>query len=62
MTAVTERIIAICTGIRTDIEDDVRRREGMPLTGENVAVALGEICAQVHALANCMIKIAEVES
>ena len=45
--------------LRADIVDDVARRDGLPLTGQNVAVALGEICAQVDALARVLIAILE---
>lgn len=46
--------------IREDITTDVTRRDGQPLTGANVGQALGEICAQVDALASiCQALLAE---
>lgn len=46
------RILEVLADIREDIRNDVAGREYMPLTGPNVATALGEICAQVDALAH----------
>ena len=44
--------------LRADIPADVERREGLPFTGQTVAAALGEICAQVDAVAHaCQILI-----
>lgn len=40
--------------IQTDVEADTARREGQALTGHNVAVALGEIAAQVGATARAV--------
>lgn len=37
--------------IQTDVAADTSRREGLPLTGPNVAQALGELAAQVGAIA-----------
>ena len=53
--------LAMLSTLRADIVDDVARRDGQPFTGENVAVALGEICAQVDALAKVLIAILEDE-
>lgn len=47
--------------LRRDITDDVQRREGMAFTGENVAAALGEMCAQIDALAAVLIALLEDE-
>lgn len=46
-----DRAIQVMQIIQSDVEADTNRREGLPLTGANVAAALGEICAQVGALA-----------
>lgn len=43
--------------LRSDIDADVSRRDGMPLTGQAVATALGEMCAQIDALAAVLIEI-----
>ena len=43
--------IRVMQMIQTDVATDTRRREGMELTGHNVATALGEIAAQVDAVA-----------
>ena len=40
--------------IVTDMEQDVRRDEGLPFTGENVARSLGEIRAAISALAEIL--------
>lgn len=45
------RIQRTLSMIRDDIRADVVRREGQPFDGRHVAAALGEICAQVDALA-----------
>ena len=47
-----DAIRSVLQMIREDVVTDTARREGLPLTGRNVAGALGEICAQVGALAN----------
>lgn len=47
--------------LREDIVADVKRRDGQPLTGENVGQALGEIAAQVDALAHiCQALLADI--
>jgi len=46
-----ERVVKMLRGLRNDIEVDVDRREGLPFTGRNVSEALGEICAQIDAIA-----------
>ena len=43
--------------LRSDIPADVARRDGMPLTGPPLATALGEMCAQIDALAAVLIEI-----
>jgi hypothetical protein len=45
--------------LQTDIRQDVNQREGMELTGPNVAKALGEMCAQIDALARVLTEILE---
>lgn len=50
-----ERVVHMLTDLRVDIANDVIRREGQPFTGPNVAAALGEICAQVDALASVLL-------
>lgn len=56
------RLIEICRLIQDDMEADTNRREGLPLTGENVAVALGEVCATLSGLASVVeMLVAEVE-
>jgi hypothetical protein len=52
-----EQIAAVLEGLRSDIEADVSRRDGLPFNGATVAQALGEICAQVDALAHALIVI-----
>jgi hypothetical protein len=51
------RAVGMLEELRADIEADVSRRDGQPFDGPHVAVALGEICAQVDALANVLIEI-----
>lgn len=46
-----ERLGNIACQIALDAEDDTKRRDGQAFTGENVGRALGEVCAQVQALA-----------
>lgn len=53
----SERAVQMLIALKADIEADVARRDGMLLTGRNVAEALGEIAAQVDALANVLIEI-----
>lgn len=43
--------------IRADCERDVAAREGMPLTGHNVAVWLGEMQGLIDALAGVNLKL-----
>ncbi len=54
-----ERVVQMLTDLRVDIASDVLRREKLLLTGDNVAVALGEICAQVDALAHVLLWMLE---
>lgn len=49
-----DRAINVMQMIQTDVETDSRRREGMEFTGRNVSVALGEIAAQVGAIARAV--------
>lgn len=49
-----DRAIQVLQMIQTDVEADTRRREGMPFTGRNVGQALGEIAAQVGAIAKAV--------
>jgi len=49
-----EKITRSLKMIRDDIVADVDRREGMALTGPNMAAALGEICAQIDGVAHCV--------
>lgn len=58
---VAERALPMLREMRADIVVDVQRREGLPFTGANVAQALGEVCAQVDALAAVLIALLEVE-
>lgn len=51
--------VRMLRALRSDIGADVSRREGMPLTGQTVATALGEMCAQIDALAAVLIAILE---
>jgi hypothetical protein len=50
----TDRIQRTLAVIREDIRADVERREGQPFDGRHVAAALGEICAQIDALAGIL--------
>jgi hypothetical protein len=43
--------------IYDDCDADTVRREGMGLTGRNVAEALGEICAQIQALSAILVDV-----
>lgn len=53
MTPGRQQAIAdVLTMLREDIIADVRARDGMPLTGQNVAAAFGELAAQVDCLAH----------
>ena len=52
-----ERAVTMLRTLRADIEADVERRERLPFTGATVGQALGEICAQVDALAAVLIGI-----
>lgn len=51
------RAVEMLEELRADIRADVSRREGRIADGPTVAVALGEICAQVDALANVLIEV-----
>lgn len=57
-----EAAVNMLKTLRADIRSDVQRREGMALTGANVAVALAEMCAQIDALANVLIVMLGDES
>lgn len=54
-----DRVLKALGEIRSDVEQDVARREGMPFNGATVGEALGEICAQIDALARCMEVLAQ---
>lgn len=47
-------VVAVMKMIQEDVAADTSRREGLPFTGATVAAALGEICAQVGALAHAI--------
>lgn len=49
------RAVTMLRALRQDIAADVRRRDGLILSGRSVGTALGEICAQVDALAHVLI-------
>lgn len=46
-----EQIAATAKAMRADLADDVARREGQPFNGQIISIALGEMCAQLDALA-----------
>ena len=48
--------------IARDCEEDTRMREGQAFTGQNVAAALGEICAQIAAIAEILAQHIEGQS
>jgi hypothetical protein len=52
-----DKMVAMLRTLRQDINDDVKRRDGQPFDGRNVSVALGEMCAQIDALAGVLIRI-----
>lgn len=52
--ASRERMIWVVQEIQRDMLIDTHRREGQPLTGHNVAVALGELSATCSALAQIL--------
>jgi hypothetical protein len=54
-----DKVLKALGEIRSDVEQDVARREGMPFTGATVGEALGEICAQIDGLAGCMKVLAQ---
>jgi hypothetical protein len=48
--------------IYDDCDADTVRREGMGLTGRNVAEALGEICAQIQALSAILVDVIQAQT
>lgn len=46
-----DRAIQVMQEIQADVETDSRRRDGQEFNGRNVATALGELAAQVGAIA-----------
>lgn len=52
-----EAAVNMLKTLRADIRSDVQRRDGLPVNGANVGVALGEMCAQIDALANVLIML-----
>jgi hypothetical protein len=48
--------------LKQDCFSDTRKRDAQPFTGRNVAEALGEICAQIDALATVLIAILEEDN
>lgn len=46
--------VSVMQMIQQDVESDTARREGQAFTGANVAAALGEIAAQVQAVARAV--------
>lgn len=49
-----EKMKWVVAEVKRDCEADVAKREGMPLTGRNVAEALGETCGLIVGLANVL--------
>jgi hypothetical protein len=46
-----KRAVEVMQMIQADVETDTERREGLPFTARNVAGALGELAAQIGAVA-----------
>lgn len=46
-----DQAVRVMQEIQADVASDTRRREGMAFTGQNVGQALGELAAQVGAIA-----------
>jgi hypothetical protein len=57
----TEKAVAMLKDLRQDCANDAAAREGQLLTGPNVAKWLGEMGAQIAALASVLILILEDE-
>ena len=57
-----EAAVAMLNVLRDDIRADVTHRDGQPFTGTTIGVALGEMCAQIDALARTLIAILEEEA
>lgn len=55
----TAKAVAMLKELRQDCADDATARNGQPLTGPNVAKWLGEMGAQIAALASVLIAILE---
>lgn len=55
----TVRAVEMLQTLRQDCLDDAAKRDGQPLTGPNVAVWLGEMGAQIAALADVLIVMLE---
>jgi hypothetical protein len=54
-----EKMLGVLRMVQSDIQADVKRRDGQPFNGRNVSEALGEMCAQIDALANVLVHLLE---
>ena len=52
-----DKAIEMLTELRADITTDVVRRDGQPFTGYEVGTALGEIAAQLDAVAHVVLEM-----
>jgi hypothetical protein len=54
-----EKMLGVLRMVQSDIQADVKRRDGQPFNGRNVSEALGEMYAQIDALANVLVHLLE---
>lgn len=53
------RAVRMLRTLRQDLEEDVLELEGAKFTAQNVSIALGQMAAQIDALANVLIELME---